>query len=147
MYIICKSVTYRRSTQKGYTLIELLAVMFIVAFVTAVHEAVRAKHGQGSALVASLLAVFVGALLVILFCRWTWSRNKRRLSQLRENYRSIYQVKELPSETKSIVKPAGAEIQIGDFGWDARPSRRDGLIHLQWFNTPMAGCLARRISS
>ena len=105
--------------------------MFIVAFVVAVHEAVRAKHGQGPALVASALAVLIGASLVVLFYRWTWSRNKRQLSQLRENYRSIYQVKELPTEAKSIVKPAGAEIQIGDFGWEARPSRKDGLIHLQ----------------
>jgi len=29
------------------------------------------------------------------------------------------------------VKPEGAEIQIGDYGWDARPNRRNGLIHLQ----------------
>ncbi len=124
-------VADRRSAQKGYTLIELLAVGFIVAFVAAVHEAVRAKLGPGPALVASALAVFLGALLVIAFYRWTWSRDKRRLNQLRENYRSIYRVKELPTETKSIIKPAGAEIQIGDYGWDARPSRRDGLIHLQ----------------
>lgn len=36
-----------------------------------------------------------------------------------------------PPPSKSIVKPAAAEIQIGDYGWDARPSSEDGLIHLQ----------------
>jgi prepilin-type N-terminal cleavage/methylation domain-containing protein len=131
MSVFFKSHKWRRSARNAYTLIELLAVIFIVALVTAVHEAVRAKHGQGLALAASALAVLFGALLVILFYRWTWSRERKRLARLREQYQSIYQVKELPTATKSIVKPAGAEIQVGDYGWDARPNRRDGLIHLQ----------------
>ena len=131
MCISCNSNEKRHSARNAYTLIELLAVMFIVGFVTAVHEAVRAKHGEGPALLASVLAVVASALLVILFWDWTSRSNKRRLTQLREQYRNIYKVKELPTTAKSIVKPAAAEIQIGDYGRDARPSRKDGLIHLQ----------------
>jgi len=131
MFNRCRFIESRRSAQNAYTLIELLAVMFKVGFVTAVHEAVRAKHGEGPALLASLLAVVVSALLVVLFWDQTARSNKRRLTQLREQYHTIYQVKELPTAPKSIVKPAAAEIQIGDYGWDARPSRKDGLIHLQ----------------
>jgi membrane protein implicated in regulation of membrane protease activity len=115
----------------AFTLIELLLGIFIVAFATVVYDVVRGKHGPGLAAVASVLAVLIGILLVILFYRWTWSRDKKQLTQLRENYRNIYQVKELPTDAKSIVKPEGAEIQIGDYGWEARPNRRDGLIHLQ----------------
>jgi len=135
MFIFCKSHEYRHSARNAYTLIELLMVIFIVAFATVVYDVVRGKHGPWLAAVASGFAVLVGILLVILFYRWTWSRDKKRLAQLRENYRNIYQVKELPADTKSIVKPAGAEIQIGDYGWDARPNRRDGLIHLQGLTT------------
>jgi hypothetical protein len=80
---------------------------------------------------ASALALLVGVLLVVLFYRWTWRRNKQQLAQLREKYRTIYRVKELPVDSKMIVKPEGAEIQIGDYGWDARPSCQDGMIHLQ----------------
>src|ERR1022692_293653 len=121
----------RRSARKAYTLIELLAVTFIIAFAAVVFEAVRKKHGEGPALAGGVLAGLAGILLIIVFYRWTWSRNKQQLTQLREKYRDIYQVKELPTDAKSIVKPEGAEIQIGDYGWDARPNRRDGLIHLQ----------------
>ncbi len=131
MFIFCKSHEDRRSARKAYTFIELLAVIFIVAFATVVYDVVRGKHGPGQAAVASGLAVLVGILLVILFYRWIWSRDKKRLAQLRENYRNIYQVKELPTAAKSIVKPERAEIQIGDYGWEASPNRRDGLIHLQ----------------
>jgi prepilin-type N-terminal cleavage/methylation domain-containing protein len=131
MCISCKSNEKRHSAQNAYTIIELLVVILIVGFVAAVHGAVRGKHGEGPALLASLLAVGVSALLVVLSWDWDSRSNKRRLTQLREQYRSIYQVKELPTNAKSIVKLAAAEIQIGDYGWDARPNRKDGLIHLQ----------------
>jgi hypothetical protein len=131
MFGCCKSQESRRSAHNAYTLIELLAVMFIVLVAGVAFETVRKQHGRGLALLAGFLAVLVGVLLVILFYRWAGNRDQRRLSELRESYRSIYQVKELPTDARSIVKPAAAEIQIGDYGWEAPPSRADGLIHLQ----------------
>jgi len=135
MIILCKSHESRRSARKAWTLIELLVVIFIVGFVAAVHGAVRAHHDEGLALLASLLAVVISALFIVLFWDWNARSNKRRLNELREKCRTIYQIKELPSYAKNIVKPEGAEIQIGDYGWDARPNRRDGLIHLQGLTT------------
>ncbi|HTV41755.1 MAG TPA: hypothetical protein VMF08_14330 [Candidatus Sulfotelmatobacter sp.] len=117
--------------ENAYTLIELLAVVFIIASATVAYEIVRPKYGLVLAVVASVLAMLVCVLLVILFYRWSWTRKRQQLSQLRQEYRTIYRVKELPTEAKSVVKPVEAEIQIGDYGWDARPIRRDGLIHLQ----------------
>jgi hypothetical protein len=128
---IRESNEYRPSALRGWTLIELLALMFIIAFIGVVSETVRKRYGHGPALGAGVLALLVGVGLVILFYRWIGSRDKQRLAQLREQYRAIYRIKELPSDAKSIVKPDAAEIQIGDYGWDARPRRRDGLIHLQ----------------
>jgi prepilin-type N-terminal cleavage/methylation domain-containing protein len=125
------SLKHRHSLRGAYTLIELLAVMFIIALATVAHEVVRPKYGQGLAVVAAALALLLGMLLVYLFYRWTWDRDKQRLAQLRETYRTIYRVNALPTDGNSIVKPAGAEIRIGDYGWDAQPNRRDGLIHLQ----------------
>jgi hypothetical protein len=125
------STRHRYCSEKAYTLIELLAVIFIVTIVTAVHQAVRGKYGLAMTLVFDFMTILVCAILVILFYRWTWSRDKKQLTTLREKYRSIYQVKALPTDAKCIVKPEGAEIQIGDYAWEARPSRRDGLIHLQ----------------
>ena len=37
----------------------------------------------------------------------------------------------LPSAQLSVIKPQGAEIRIGDYGWEAGPTRSDGLIYLQ----------------
>lgn len=126
-----KSYEHHRSARKAYTLIELLAVTFIVAFASVVFGTVRSKHGLVAALLAAVLSGLAGFVMVILFYRWTWSRDKQQLTRLREQYRTIYCVKELPADVKNIVKPEGAQIQIGDYGWDAQPNRRDGLIHLQ----------------
>src|ERR1051326_4928606 len=116
----------RFSSREAYTLVELLAVIFVIAVVTAVHELVRGRFGEGAGVVASALAVIGCALLVVFLYRWAWDRDRKRLAELRENYRSIYRVKEFPAEPKSIVKPVGAQIRIGDYGWDARPNRHDG---------------------
>lgn len=117
--------------QNAYTLIELLIGIFITALATVAYLAVRPKYGPWLAAAAAALAVVAGISLLVLFYRWSWSRNKRQLAELREKFHTIYRLKELPSEARSVVKPEWAEIQIGDFGWDARPNRRDGLTHLQ----------------
>lgn len=121
--------------ENAYTLIELLMVMFIVALATTAYGAVRANHGPWLARLAAAVAVLVGATLVILFYRWSWRRDRRQRAELREKYRTIYRVKELPADGGSVVKPQWAEIQIGDYGWEARPIHRDGLIHLQGLTT------------
>ena len=120
-----------RLSRKAYTLVELLAVMFVIAFPAMVAEVVRGKHGHRAAIIAGVLAFPMAVLLVIFFYRLAWKKDKHQLLELREKYRTVYLVKALPTDAKSIVKPEGAEIQVGDYGWDARPNRRDGLIHLQ----------------
>lgn len=37
----------------------------------------------------------------------------------------------MPAAQMSIIKPQGAEIRIGDYGWEAGPDPGDGLIYLQ----------------
>jgi len=117
--------------KQAYTLIELLAVMFVVGAPVLTAQVVGGRHGAKAGLGAGLLAFLASAGLVVLFYRWTWSRNKRRRRELREKYRTIYRVIALPTDTSSIVKPSAAEIKIGDYGWEARPLRKDGLVHLQ----------------
>src|SRR5579862_6610214 len=106
--------------QNAYTLIELLVCIFIVALATTAYQIVRPKHGPWPAAAAAALAVMAGLSLVILFYRWSGSRNRRQRAELREKFRTIYRVKALPTASRSIVKPEWAEIQIGDYGWDAR---------------------------
>ena len=131
MFVFCKALQRRRSARNAYTLIELLAGMFIIFAAGVAFETVRKNHGQGLSLLAGILAVLVVTSLYFLFLRWAWRRDKQNLTLLREQYRTIYQVKELPTDQKGIIKLAAAEIQIGDYGWDAKPIRKDGLIHLQ----------------
>jgi hypothetical protein len=122
--------------ENAWTIIDLLLGALAVAFIfvlsaMASQVVLVNEHSLGLALVAAALGGLFGVLLIILFLRLCWSFGRRRQAKLREKYHTIYRVKELPTNARSIIKPERAEIQIGDYGWDARPSRKDGLIHLQ----------------
>jgi hypothetical protein len=79
---------------------------------------------------AGLVAGFLSVVLVAFFYRWASRRDERRRQELRDKYRGIYRVITLPLESRIIAMPEGAEIRIDDYGWEAGPSRNDGLIYL-----------------
>jgi len=115
----------------AYTLIELLAVIFIIAVTGMVEESVTRKAGRWSGIGAGAITLIICVVAVVLFYRWSWKRDRKRLQELREKYRGIYRVLALPSDQKIVAKPHGAEIKICDFGWEAGRANKDGLIYLQ----------------
>jgi hypothetical protein len=121
--------------QSSYTLIELLALIFIVAVTGIVEESVTRKAGRWSGIGAGAITLIICVVAVVLFYRWSWKRDRNRLQELRQKYRGIYRVLAFPSDKKIVAKTDGAEIKIGDFGWEARPAGKDGLIYLQGLTT------------
>jgi hypothetical protein len=126
-----KSTVRNRPGHQAYTLIEFLAFTFMVAITAIVGKSVAARYGTWVGVGAGFIAALSSVCLVVLFYRWSWQRDIRRLKELTEKYRGIYRVIRLPSSDTSIIKPQGAEIKIGDYGWEAGPDREDGLIYLQ----------------
>jgi len=117
--------------RSAYTLIELLIVMFIVAVTGIVEESVTRKLGRWSGIGAGAITLIICVVAMVLFYRWSWHRDRKRLQELREKYHRIYRVLALPSDQKIVAKPDGAEIKIGDYGWEAGPASKDGFICLQ----------------
>ncbi|MHC4771003.1 MAG: type II secretion system protein [Planctomycetota bacterium] len=117
--------------KKGYTLIELLAVIFIIAATMSAWKSVSSSYGLWWGIGAGILAGALSILLVILFYYWMGRIEERILTKLRNKYTAIYRVKTVPSDPKIIILPEGAEIRVGDIGWEAGPNRDDGLIYLQ----------------
>ena len=120
-----------RLGHEAYTLIELLVFMFMVAITAVAGKSVAARYGTWAGVGAGFLSALSSGCLVVLLYRWSWQRDRRRLQELKEKYLGIYRVTQLPSSQTRIIKPEGAEIKIGDYGWEAGPDRRDGLIYLQ----------------
>ena len=133
MFPNLKSDGKRRPTNRvGYTLIELLAVIFIVAFAAAAYDAVTKSHGIGMRIVAASIGGAVGFGIVALFYRWSWKRDKAQLGKLRADFGGIYRVLAVPQDNQPTIMLEGAEIRAGDYGWEAAPlaNVKNGLIYL-----------------
>jgi len=117
--------------RQGYTLIELLAAIFVMAVTMVTWGSVARTYGAGWGIGAALSAGSLSVATVIVFYRWMEQRNQRALQNVRDRYRNVYRVIALPADPRIIVMPEGAEIRVGDYGWEAGPSRNDGLIYLQ----------------
>jgi len=128
---IVKPTPNKKCVRAAYTLIELLAVMFMVALTAIAGKSVAVRYGTWAGIGAGFIAALGSLCLVVLFYRWSWRCDRQRLTELREKYHGIYRVIKMPAAQMSIIKPQGAEIRIGDYGWEAGPDRGDGLIYLQ----------------
>jgi hypothetical protein len=133
MFLIVVPKRVRSLRCRAFTLIELLALIFIITAIAIAEQSIARKYGRWPGIGAGIVAGAISLILVVLFYRWWWRRNKRRLKELREKHRTIYRVISLPVDNRNIIKPDGAEIKVGDYGWEAGPINKEGsgLIYLQ----------------
>jgi hypothetical protein len=117
--------------RRGYTLIELLALIFIIAITGLVDSFIAQRYGIGVRIGVGFITILFCVLVTVQFYRWSWRRDRQRLQELRVKYQDIYRVKVLPTDEGNLRIAAGAEIKTGDFGWEAGPLHKDGLIYLQ----------------
>lgn len=120
----------RLSKRAGYTLIELLAVIFIIALATTAYDTVAKSHGIGMRIAAASVGGGAGFGIVALFYRRLWRRDKAQLAKLRADYVGIYKVLAVPGDDQPTIMLEGAEIRAGDYGWEAAPLVKNGLIYL-----------------
>jgi len=96
----------------------------------------------GSLIALVLVLLFFFFVIMRVFCRCFNWLNVMERAERREKYRGIYRVLALPS-----VQPNNwnaEDITVGDFGWEAEPLTKDGMIWLhglsvQWKMTWRAG--------
>lgn len=116
------------------TFLEMLALWLVIGVPIAVGMVVGNSFGSWLGVGAGLLSALVFAAIVGFAYRASWRKNAQRRRELREKYRRIYRVIGIPTDERSISKPQGVEIRVGDYGWEAAPLRDDGLIYLQGLN-------------
>lgn len=121
----------RPNTQAALTIIEILAAIFAIAVPISIAQFIATHYGfQRGILGGGITAILcIGA--VLLFYRVLARQHKERQRELRKKYRGVYRVTGLPTELDTVRKPDGAEIRVGDNGWEAEPLRNDGLTYLQ----------------
>ena len=66
-------------TSGFFTLIELLALIFIFTFTTVIGKSVTARYGAWAGVGVGFLAALSSLSVVVLFYRWTWRRDRQRL--------------------------------------------------------------------
>lgn len=130
---MCIRSTNRHRVSRGaWTIIELFALIFVIYIPILTGSVVAKKFGTGAGIGAGILSAAACITVVILFYRGRGRQHEKRRRELREKYRTVYRVIALPSDESNIQKPQGAEIKIGDYGWEAEPPKgKEGLIFLQ----------------
>ncbi len=116
--------------RQGWTLIELLGLIAVIFAVVSTGQFVASSYGTWSGIGAGIAVGVFSATIVALFYRLSWRHTKHKLRELTERYDSIYRVVAVPDEPKIIGMPEGAEIKVGDYAWEAGPTRDDDLIYL-----------------
>lgn len=113
------------------TIFEMLALVILIGVPIFAGKLVTQKFGLKSGIASGILSGIPCLTAVILFYRISGRRYEQRKHELREKYQNVYRVISLPTGETNIKKSPGAEIRIGDYGWQAEPPRDDGLIYLQ----------------
>src|SRR6266566_10044787 len=110
-----------RLAQRAWTIIELVAVIFIIFVTTETGKFVAKNYGIWAGIGAGILSATMCVIALVLFYRANGRRFDERRRELREKYCRIYRVLAVPSDGAAIKKAQGAEIKVGDFGWEAAP--------------------------
>lgn len=126
------SINNRRSRQEAWTIFEMLAVVLMIFVPISLGQFAANRFGVLPGVGVGILSAILCAIVVVLFYRARGRQHENRRRELREKYRGVYRVIGLPADETNIKKPQGAEIKVGDFGWEAEPPKgKEGLIFLQ----------------
>lgn len=121
-----------RETQQGWTIIELLVVVFVIVISRLIGQFFAREYGLWSGIGAGILSAGLCALAIVFLYRIFGRRHEELRREVREKYRGIYRVLAIPVDAHLVCKPPGAEIVVGDYGWEAESlNSADGLIYLQ----------------
>lgn len=116
--------------RRGLTLLDMLPPIFVMAVPLITFEVVATRFDKSAGIAAGLLSIVASALVVIAYYRWLGRLHQKELRELDEKYPDVFRVAALPPDTSGILKAEGAEIQVGDYGWEAEPIHDDGLTYL-----------------
>jgi hypothetical protein len=110
-----------------------IMIVFPLAFGVSlgIGQIVARKFGLWPGIGAGLLSAVPFIIAMVCVYRVRWRRAAQRRQEWKLKYSAIYRVIALPTDMIVIRKPQGAEIKVGDHGWEAVPLRDDGLIYLQ----------------
>ena len=115
---------------KAYTIIEMMAVMFVMV-VTLYAKALGKIYGGNARILIPIMGFIAACGVVFLYYYRSGISEGRRRRSIREKYHYIYRVIEAPPQNSKIKKHSTAVILIGDYGWEAPSLANDGLIYLQ----------------
>ena len=119
---------------RGYTLIELLAVIVLIGVPYLIGSIAMKRFGTWAGIAIAVISAIACVTVVMFLHHAKKLRFNQRRDFLRKEYNGIYRVLTTPTDATKIKKAKGAEIKVGDFGWEAIPLYDDGLIYLQGLN-------------
>jgi hypothetical protein len=113
------------------TLVNLLTGIFLLSVPICTGDRVGKQYGVWAGIGAGIASVPLAAGVLVLFYRALNRQTEQRRREYREKYRYVYRVLAVPDDPRNILKPDSAQLMVGDYGWEAEPICKNGLIYLQ----------------
>ena len=117
-------------TRHGFSCVELVAAVFLFGATIVVWTILAPRFGSvvgagGSAVTAALCW-----LVIYKFYLWSAQKRVHELQELEESYPGVYRINHVPTNLPCVIAD-GAQIQVGDYGWEAESFASDEFIYLQ----------------
>jgi len=108
----------------------VVPAVFATIYVTVFMADLATHLGGWVGFAAASFSAFIAVAATVAFYKWRRRVAEQDRCELIEKYPLVYRVIALPTDTRNVMKAEGAEIEVGDYGWEAEPLRSDGLTYL-----------------
>jgi hypothetical protein len=126
------NVYSRRSNKEAWTIFEIFALIFVIYIPFLIGNTAAKHFGDWAGIGVGIISAVICIVVLFFFYRALDYRGEQQRREMLKKYPLIYRVLSLPSDC--FLKAAGASIEVGDYGWEAEPIHKNGLIYLHGLN-------------
>jgi len=117
----------------GWSCFEVFAAIILLSLPLGVGLTLTDQFSPAVGVYGAIATAYLSVTLICVLYSYASRLDRIEMQKLEERYRSIYRVIAI-SQSSPRITADGTNISVGDYGWEAEPMFKDGLLYLQGLN-------------